>query len=515
LGVGIATDRNGGVGPQRRLVAAYGLAKTDILARHSGVVKDGEDSFMQPTSMIRARHLAVLAGLSVVLSASPARSLAAQGGPGSTVPPAAGLAILGDAPTPAASAQSPALNTPDRPDKTITAYTLPPELYPKARNFSKIRYRLYLVDFVWSVVALLFVLGARLAAKFRDVAERFTQNRLLQAAIFTPAILVTVDVLQLPPGIYGQWLSRAYGLSVQGWKSWARDWAVGELLACALGILLVWILYALIRRTARRWWFYFWLATLPILIFILFISPWVIDPLFYKFEPLQLHQAELAAKLEQVVQRGGMNIPVDRMYEMNASTKVNELNAYVTGFGASKRVVVWDTTIAKMNPQQIAAVFGHEMGHYVLYHIPKGMAFFSLLLLLLSYVAWRASGSIIRSRGASLGIRGEEDCASLPVFLLVLTLLAFLASPIVNGFTRIQEHHADIYALEITHGLTPDSGQVVGQVFQILGEVDLADPDPPALARFWLYSHPPIGERVDFAIHYDPWANGASPQFVK
>jgi len=456
-----------------------------------------------------------MAGLFVVLSAWPTRSLAARGGPGSAPPGASGLAILGDAPIPAASAESPARTAPEGPDKAVTAYTLAPELYAKARNFSKIRYRLYLIDFVWSVVALLLILRARIAPKFRDVAERFSRNRFLQAAIFTPALLITVDVLQLPPGIYGQWLSRAYGLSVQGWKSWARDWAVGELLAGALGILLVWILNALIRRTARRWWFYFWMATLPILIFILFISPWVIDPLFYKFEPLQFHRAELAAKLEQVVQRGGMNIPVDRMYEMNASTKVNELNAYVTGFGASKRVVVWDTTIAKMNPQQITAVFGHEMGHYVLYHIPKGMAFFALLLLLFSYVAWRASANIIQARGAGLGVRGEQDWASLPVFLLVLTLLAFLASPIVNGFTRVQEHHADIYALEITHGLTPDSGEVAAQMFQILGEVDLSDPDPPALARFWLYSHPPIGERVDFAIHYDPWANGASAQFVK
>jgi hypothetical protein len=297
LGPGSPVGRSGGA-----ITVVDGLApargKTDILARHSGVVRDREDSFMQPTSMIRSRHLAALAGLLVVLSASPTRSLAAQAGLGSTAPAARGLAISGDAPIPGASAQSPTLSGPGRPDKTVTAYTLPPELYVKARNFSRIRYRLYLIDFVWSAAALLFILGARFAPKFRDIAQRFTQNRFLQAAIFVPALLVTLDLLQLPPAIYSQWLSRAYGLSVQGWKSWTRDWAVGELLACALGILLVWILYALIRRTARRWWFYFWLATLPILIFILFVSPWVIDPLFYNFEPLQLHQAGLAAKLE-------------------------------------------------------------------------------------------------------------------------------------------------------------------------------------------------------------------------
>jgi STE24 endopeptidase len=466
---------------------------------------------MQPTSLIRAEHFAALVGVFLALSASPARSLAAQATSGSAAPVASRTVAPSDEQSPGAAVPSPAQATPDQ---RVTGYTLSPEVYAKARNYSKIRYRLYLIDFAWGVAALLFILRARLAPRFRDGAERFTQNRFLQAAIFAPALLFTVDLLQLPPAVYRQWLSRAYRLSVQGWASWARDWVLGELLVAALAIILVWILYALIRRSPRRWWFYFWLATLPILMFIFFISPWVIDPLFYKFEPLELGHADLAAKLESVVQRGGMDIPVDRMYEMNASTKMNELNAYVTGFAASKRVVVWDTTIRKMNPPQIAAVFGHEMGHYVLRHIPKGIAFFALLLLVCSYVAWRLSGGIVQRRGARLSIRGVDDWASLPILLLVLTSLSFLASPITNGFTRNQEHQADVYALEITHSLTPDSGQVAAQMFQILGEVDLADPDPPALARFWLYSHPPIGERVDFAVHYDPWANGASPQFV-
>jgi STE24 endopeptidase len=464
---------------------------------------------------IRPKHAAALAGLFLVLSMSPAwpaHVLAAQASSGSNAPAKSAAKTPDVAQIPGSAAHSP---TSAVPDKKITAYTLPPELYAKARNFSQVGYRLYLIDFAWSVAALWFILRARLAPKFRDVAERFTQNRFFQAAIFAPTLLFTLSVLQLPPSLYGHWLSRAYGLSVQGWRSWAHDWVVSELLVCALAILLVWILYALIHRSPRRWWLYFWLATLPILIFIFFISPWVIDPLFFKFEPLELHHADLAAKLEQVVQRGGMHIPLDRMYEMNASSKLNELNAYVTGFGASKRVVVWDNTIAKMNSPQIAAVFGHEMGHYVLRHIPKGMAFFALLLLVFSYVAWRVSAGIIERRGPRLGIRSEDDLASLPVLLLVLSLLLFLATPVVNGFTRNQEHQADVYALEITHGLTPDSGQVAGQMFQILGEVDLSDPQPPPLARFWLYSHPPIGERVDFAVHYDPWANGESPQFVK
>ena len=468
--------------------------------------------------MTRSKHFAALACLILALfAAAPARSAAIRAGssPAAAATPSPSIRAVGDRmPMPEGDAvvRPSDVATPER---KVTAYTLPPELYAKARNLATIEDRLYLIDIAWSIAALLIILRARLAPKIRDAAERITQNHFLQAAIFAPALLITLDILQLPPALCGHWLSRSYGLSVQGWKSWARDWALNELLVSSLAILLVWILYVLIRRSPRRWWFHFWLAALPIMLFIFFVSPWVIEPLFDKFEPLQLHHPELVLKLEQVVQRGGMTIPPDRMFAMNASAKVTELNAYVTGFGASKRVVVWDTTMAKMNTPQIAAVFGHEMGHYVLHHISKGLIFFALLLLLFFYLARVISGRIIRRRGLGLGIRGEDDWASLPVFLLVLTLLSFPATPLANAFTRNQEHQADIYALEVTHGLNPDSSQVAAQMFQILGEVDLDDPDPSALVRFWLYSHPSIGDRVDLALHYQPWDNGQSPRFVK
>src|SRR5450432_3652580 len=149
------------------------------------------------------------------------------------------------------------------------------------------------------------------------------------------------------------------------------------------------MLYALIRRSPRRWWFHFWLACLPVIVFILFVQPLLVDPLFFHFEPLALTQPNLVDSIEKVVARGDLQIPQDRIFLMKASEKVSAINAYVTGIGSSKRVVVWDTTIAKMNLSQVLFVFGHEMGHYVLGHVPKQIAFLSGLLLGFLYAGYR------------------------------------------------------------------------------------------------------------------------------
>jgi len=397
----------------------------------------------------------------------------------------------------------------------VKAYTLPPDLYEKAVKYSRAQYILYFVGFVWGVIVLLLVLVWKLAPKYRDWAERATKVRFLQAMIFTPILLLTIAVLELPTDIYGHWLSRSYGISVQGWGSWAWDWTKGELVSFAIGIILVWVLYAVIRHSPRPWWFYFWLAALPILFFVIFLAPLVIAPLFNKFEPLETKDPALVVALEKVVQRAGMNIPPERMFWMNESEKGNDLNAYVAGFGASKRVVVWDTTIAKMTVPETMFVFGHEMGHYVLGHVYKGLVFAAILLLVLLYFGFQGMLWTLSRCSGRWGIRGTDDWASLPVLLLWFAILGFIASPAANTFSRHVEHQADQYGLEVTHGLIPDSSQVAARAFQILGEVDLADPNPNSFIKLWLYDHPPLAERVDYALTYDPWTKGQAPEFVK
>ena len=414
----------------------------------------------------------------------------------------------------AAAPSDPSATAPETTRK-VTAYTLPPDLDKKARDRSRITFRLALIGFVYGLIVLWIILRWHISAKYRDWAERFSSVRFLQAVVFAPLLILTIAVFTLPLDIYGEMIEKQFGISVQGWGSWTWDWTKGEIISLILSILLIWILYAVIRSSPRRWWFYFWLATLPIGILLFFITPWVIDPLFHKFEPLQQKDPQLTAALETMVQRAGEDIPPERMFWMGAGEKTTSLNAYVTGIGASKRMVVWDTTMAKMNTPQIVFVMGHETGHYVLQHIPKGISFFAVLFLVLFYIGYRLIGSILGRWGPGWRIRGLDDWASLPVLMLLLSVFLFLTNPIASAFGRHLEHQADQFGLEVTHGLTPDSGQIAAQAFQILGEVDLANPEPNPVGVFLYYDHPPIPDRVQFSLHYDPWANGGQGEFVK
>jgi STE24 endopeptidase len=413
------------------------------------------------------------------------------------------------------SAPESAPHTQAPPEQGITAYTLPPDLYKKAHDRGRIHFRFNLISFVYGLVVLWLVLDWKLAPKYRDWAEEFSSKRFLQSLLYAPLLILTVAILTLPTDIYDNWVERKYGLSVQSWGSWAWDWVKGELVAIVIGTILIWLLYAVIRRSARRWWFYFWLTSLPIGVFLIFLQPLIIDPLFHKFEPLQQKDPPLTVSLQKMVQRAGEGIPPERMFWMGAGEKTTALNAYVAGIGASKRIVVWDTTIAKMTTPEIVFVAGHETGHYVLRHIPKMLTIFALILLLLFYLGYRSVGWVLARWGGKWGIRGLDDWASLPVLMLLLSIFSFVANPVASAISRHYEHQADQYGLEVTHGLTPDSGQVAAQGFQKLGEVDLADPDPNPVDVFLFYSHPAIAERVRFSLTYDPWSKGESPEFVK
>lgn len=402
-----------------------------------------------------------------------------------------------------------------QPEKKVTEYTLPPDLYRKAHTLGQISFWGQLVATLYGWIILWLVLKWRLAPKYRNWAEKAASVRFLQAVIFTPPLLLTLAVLNIPLDIAEEWVLRKFGISIQGWGSWAWDWTKGQMVSLIIGIILIWILYAVIRTAPRRWWFYFWLVSLPLLVLLIFLQPLVVDPLFHKFEPLAQKDPSLTISLEKMVQRAGQEIPPERMFWMNAGEKTTGLNAYVTGIGASKRIVVWDTTIAKMTTPQIVFVSGHEMGHYVLNHIWKGFAFGAVGLFILFYLGFRTIGSMLARRGEKWEIHGLDDWASLPALLLLISVFSFIGMPIGSAFSRYVEHQADQYGLEVTHGLTPDSNQIAAQSFQILGEVDLSDPDPNPVDVFLFYSHPPIPDRVRFALTYDPWDHGEQPAFVK
>jgi len=391
---------------------------------------------------------------------------------------------------------------------STSAYQLPPERYEKAVSLARKEYTLYFVAVAWGILVLVALLQTGVVARLRNVAENASSKRVIQALIFVPALMILLALLHLPISMYGHRLSLQYQLSIQRWGSWFWDWTKGELLSLGLGYVVALLLVSVIRWKPRTWWLYFWYAMVPLSLFLFFISPWFLDPMFNRFTPLQRKHPELVQAIGELTQRAGVPIPPERMFLMEASAKTSAINAYVTGVGASKRVVVWDTTIQKTNPDEVLAVVGHELGHYVLGHTWKGFLFFTVGSLGGLYVAYRALQWVLARWGKTWGVRGQEDWAALAVLLLIFHVLEFAGTPIGNGFSRMQEHAADVYGLEVTHGILPNS-------FQKLGDIDLADPNPSKFITFWLYSHPPLGERLAFAHNYDPWSKGDPPKYVK
>lgn len=397
----------------------------------------------------------------------------------------------------------------------VTEYSLPPDKLVKAEALYRTRTVLYLVGLVFGIVVLWILLKLRVAPAFRDLAERTSKNSFIQTLVFVPLLLLLIALISLPLDIYHQHISRAYGLSVQGWGSWAGDWCKEQAISLVISVIAVFGLFQIIRKSPQRWWFYFWLVSLPFLALLIFIEPVILDPMFNKFEPLEKKQPILIGEIEKVIHRGGLSIPRERMFEMAASEKVTTYNAYVTGIGATNRVVVWDNTSRDLTVPETLFVFGHEMGHYVLNHVYKGLAFFGVMMFAGFWLGRQISLAFLARWGEAWQIRGISDLAALPVLMLALSLLTLVGEPIGNTFSRHLEHQADIYGLEVTHGLFPNNNAVAASVFQKLGEKSYAYPAPNPLFVFWSYSHPTIPDRIQFSLQYDPWDTPPGPQYVR
>ncbi len=409
----------------------------------------------------------------------------------------------------------PSQNSAPSPATQVQGYTLAPGQEAQAVAYAEARHELYFFDFVYGLLVVVMLLQLRVAAAFRDWGERVNGRRSFQTAIVTVLVVLTIDVLSLPTAIWRHRLGLKYQQSIQGWGSWLVDWGKGELVMLAVAVIVTWILFAVIRKSPKHWWLYFWMAAVPLIILGAVAEPLIVEPLFFKFTPLAESQPHLAARIEQVAARAGLVIPESRIFNMNASAKLKSVNAYVSGLGATRRVVVWDTSLKHMSEDEILFVFGHEMGHYVLGHVLDGILFTCAVLFVFLYVAYRLLHWILARWGGAWRIRGADDPASLAVLILLASVFGFLFTPISNAYSRHLEHQADQYGLEVIHGIVPDAPVVAAHAFQVLGEVDLEEPNPSTAVKIWFYNHPPLDERMRFAQTYDPWSPGRSPEFVK
>jgi STE24 endopeptidase len=408
----------------------------------------------------------------------------------------------------------PAAQTAPAPANAQQAYNLSPDKLAKAIALSRIRNILGLVGALWGLAVLWLLLATRAAAGLAAWAERILKQRWLQGLLFFAVFLVITSLASLPLDWYGQHVSLRYGISVQGWGSWIGDQSKGLGLSILLGAPIMLLFNWIVRRWPRRYWLGVWLATLPLLVITIFVSP-LLAPLFNKFEPLAKSNPALVTELEKVVARTGTNIPPDRMFLMKASLKTNGLNAYVSGIGATKRIVVWDTTAGRIPDDEVLFIFGHESGHYVLHHIPKELAGTAFFFFFLYWACAAVAGWLVGRFGPRWHVESISSRAGFIVLLFTISVASFLLEPVSNTFSRYFEHQADVYGQEAIHGIVADPQKTAVAAFNALGEAWLEDPNPNHFIEFWTYNHPSVQSRANFAAHYNPWLPGGHPRYFK
>ena len=391
-------------------------------------------------------------------------------------------------------------------------YSLPPGELARARSLYHWRTGLDFGSTLWGLLVLLGLLNFRWFAGLGAWAASVTHKPWLQGLCFAPVILLLLSLFNLPLAVLGHHISLSYGQSIQGWGSWFVDWGKAVMLDLVSGTVILSVLLALIRNS-RWWWIWLWILSLPMQLLFVFVLPLVVDPMFNHFEPLARTNPALVQQLERVVAKTGVSIPPSRMFLMRASEKYTSSNAYVTGFGSSRRVVVWDNTIKSSPTDEILLVFGHELGHYVLHHIERGMTIGAVLSFFFLWTGARLAQWLVLRYGPRWHIASLEDWSATGVLLLVLALLSFIAEPISNSISRVQEHQADVFGIEVVHGIVADPQKVDAESFQREGEQSLEYPYPSPFVVFWTYTHPPIAEREAFAANYDPWQEGAHPRY--
>jgi Zn-dependent protease with chaperone function len=345
-----------------------------------------------------------------------------------------------------------------------------------------------------------------MSARLRGAAARVARGRWFPTvALYGAAYVVIQAAVFLPLAWYvGYVRQHAYGLSTETAAEWLGDWTRAVALSIVSAALMLWIPYALLRASPRRWWLWTGLLTAPLTALAMIVVPLYVAPLFDEYG--RLRDRALEERIHRLAARAG--IPDSRIYEVRKSDETRQVNAYVTGFGRTKRIVLWDTLVDRMGPDEVAFVVGHEIGHFVLRHTLTVILGATLLVTLSLYVVHRVAGWLIRRFRPRFGFDRLDDVASLPLLSLVGGAVLLAASPLALAVSRRQEHEADRFGLEITRDNT-----AAAQAFVRLQVDNLSVPRTGFLFRLWRGSHPDLADRIGFANRYRPWLRGEALRY--
>ena len=344
------------------------------------------------------------------------------------------------------------------------------------------------------------------SARMRTAARRLGRSRWYPTvALFGVLYVLVMALLELPFGWYvGFVRQHQYGLSTQTASQFLEDGVKAVGIGCVVAALTFWIPYLLLRRSPRRWWLWTGVATVPLATLALVVAPIWIDPLFDRFGPMR--DRALEARIVALARRAG--IEGGRVYEVAKSEDTRQVNAYVTGLGATKRIVLWDTLVDRLSPDEVLFVMGHEMGHYVLGHTALVILGATLLVTASMLAVHRVAGALLARWSHRFGFERLDDPASLPLLILVAGVVSLAATPIALATSRRLEHEADRFGLEITR-----NSQAAARTFVKLQQENLGVPRTGVLDHLWRDSHPDLADRIVFANRYRPWATGGRTRY--
>ena len=357
----------------------------------------------------------------------------------------------------------------------------------------------------WGIALPAVIVFSGFSATLRNVAQRIGRNWFFTIAVYWVLFLLVMYAVSLPLSFYSGYVRQhAYGLSNQTFLKWFTDSLISRGVLAAIGCLFLWVPFLLLKRSPKRWWLYTGLLMVPFIALMMFVMPIWIDPLFNTFGPMK--DKDLERKILDVAESAG--IEGSRVYEVDMSVDTNAINAYVTGFLDTKRIVLWDTIIAKLDEDELLFVMAHEMGHYVLGHVVKGILLSSALILVGLYIAHRMMNGLVRRYSGRFGFDRISDVASIPLFLAVFSIVSLVLEPVGLAYSRHIERESDRFGLELTQ-----DNRIAAEAFVKLYSENLGYPDPGWLMTVLRSSHPSIADRVGFCNTYRPWETGAPQRY--
>jgi len=368
---------------------------------------------------------------------------------------------------------------------------------PDARRYNRIRRWVSVADFLLGLGLMVVLLATGWTGTLRDVAYKATFQHYSLAVFLYVLILMSIGrILGLGLDYYSFRLEHRYQLSNLRLRAWVFDEIKGFLVEMVLAGIVVELLYFIMREAPQHWWLIAWASFLGLFVLLAQLAPVVLFPIFYKFAPLE--NEELKARLVRLGERAGTR--VRGVYQWKLSEKSKKANAALTGLGSTRRIILADTLLANYSTDEIEAVLAHELGHHVHRHIFKSI----LVQAGITFVGFWAANWVLHYAMDRLHMfETLSDFANLPLLIVAITVLSFLALPLLNAYSRFNERQADRYAFCSIATVAPFISAM-----NKLAEQNLAERSPSQLVEWFFHSHPAISRRVAAA---EAWAKARPP----